>query len=191
MDRGERRVGAAVLLFVAVAVAAAACVDEQVPIAGQGCDGEAVERAFGARNELLADLSAELDDLEDRIASDSTIVDLNREWVACMAESGFDYRSPSDMEVDISERSAAFLFDATGLDMSATPDTWDLSTLTLDGLDPSLAAQLAAAEGYEIDVAVADVACSAGYDETYRTVSDTYELEFVASHAGRIAEAVR
>jgi len=68
-----------------------------------GCTKEASEAIFGG-GPVLAALVSKLDELDGNILEDQRMVRANEKWSACMAERGFRYAEPDDIDGDIERR---------------------------------------------------------------------------------------
>ncbi len=68
-----------------------------------GCTKEASEAIFGGGPVLTA-LVTKLDELDDSILADQRMVRAEEKWSRCMAQRGFRYGDPGDIEGDVEKR---------------------------------------------------------------------------------------
>jgi len=68
-----------------------------------GCTKRATAAAFGG-TALLATLQARFDELEERIVQDQRMVKAVERWSQCMADEGYRYEEPEDIDADLIER---------------------------------------------------------------------------------------
>lgn len=173
---------------------------------GAGCQGEAYETEYGDQSqsqELWEELSPAMDEMYQRIEADARIVEANQGWSACMAESGYEVTTRNDlwetalqefqtrfeelvgpnggyadpMEGWTQEEIDAFFEEKTQEEIDAFyKEAEEASRANVD-MDAVRALQQE-----EIDMAVADMECSEGWDELYQEVSREYEADFIASN---------
>jgi hypothetical protein len=113
-----------------------------------GCTKQATERVFGGAA-VLASVQGKFDELEERITQDQRMVRAVERWSRCMAERGYRYDEPEEIDTDLIKRFKAIL--GAGIQPGATaPPTRGAS------YDRSA---LAGLKREEVKVATADLAC--------------------------------
>jgi hypothetical protein len=113
-----------------------------------GCTKEASEAVFGGGPVLTA-LVAKLDELDGNILEDQRMVRAEEKWSACMANRGFRYADPGDIEGNIERRFTDIVGVGVRPGATAPPDpgtSYDRVALT-------------ALQRDEVKVANADLAC--------------------------------
>jgi outer membrane murein-binding lipoprotein Lpp len=113
-----------------------------------GCTKRATEAVFGGAA-VLSTLQGKFDELEERINQDQRMVRAVEKWSACMAERGYRYDEPEEIDTDLIKRFKAILGPGTQAGATAPADpgaTYDR-------------AALAALKREEVKVARADLAC--------------------------------
>jgi hypothetical protein len=73
-----------------------------------GCTRQAAEAAFGGA-ELLQNLTAQLDQLDQSIQADGRMVDALRNWSKCMDEAGYDLAGPDEIDVVLESKLEAIV----------------------------------------------------------------------------------
>jgi hypothetical protein len=68
-----------------------------------GCTKQATEQVFGGAATLSA-LKGRLDELDDRILEDQRMVQAIEAWSQCMAQEGYRYEDPEEIDTDIQNR---------------------------------------------------------------------------------------
>jgi hypothetical protein len=68
-----------------------------------GCTRKATEAVFGGA-QVLTQLQGKLDQLDDRILEDQRMVKALEHWTACMAEAGYRYDDPDEIDADLTKR---------------------------------------------------------------------------------------
>jgi hypothetical protein len=113
-----------------------------------GCTKQATERVFGGAATLSA-LKGKLDELDDRIAQDQRMVKATDDWSQCMAQEGFRYSEPDEIDSDIQKRFESIV--GVGVRPGATvpPDSGT-------SYDKAALAQL---QQDEVKIATADLKC--------------------------------
>lgn len=151
-----------------------------------GCEGEAFAKAY-PEDAVYEQFGDEIDELEDRIMADPRVVEILEIWRGCMADRGFvGLEGPGDAENEIFARmdpifEAAFgdnvMFggDEDNMDIQITGD----SPTNGPQLSREARAELDELQAYEISVAVADVECRDGLEDTYLAVAAEYERQFI------------
>ena len=141
-----------------------------------GCTKQASEAEFGGA-EVVAALIGKLDGLDDGIGEDPRMVKAEEEWSACMAEKGYRYPEPADVEDDLTERFQAIV----GKDVPPGATTAPQG-LSYDG------AALAALRQEELKIGQADLACEdRAIDPVERVVRPQHERAFRKSNRLLIA----
>ncbi len=134
-----------------------------------GCTKDSTETVFGGAATLTT-LQGKLDELDEQIAADQRMVRANEAWVACMAEGGYEFEEPDEIDGDVLER---FQEVVPGVEPGATapPDPGA-------GYDR---AALQAVQTYEVQVVGADIACE---DEHITPVEAVVRPEYESSFRG-------
>ena len=113
-----------------------------------GCTKQATEAVFGGAA-VLAKIQGKFDELEQRVTQDQRMVRAVEKWSKCMADQGYRYDEPEEIDTDMIKRFKAIV--GAGVQPGATaPPT---RGLTYDR------AALAALQREEVKVANADLAC--------------------------------
>lgn len=113
-----------------------------------GCTKRATESVFGGAG-VLARLVGKLDELDERIVQDQRMVRAVEKWVTCMADKGYQYEEPDEIDGDLTKRFKAIV--GAGVQPGATaPPT--------KGLRYDKTA-LAALQREEVKIGTADLAC--------------------------------
>jgi hypothetical protein len=73
-----------------------------------GCTKRATSAVFGGAA-LLATLQAKFDQLEERIVQDQRMVRAVERWSECMADDGYQYEEPEEIDADLIERFQAIV----------------------------------------------------------------------------------
>ena len=68
-----------------------------------GCTLTATERVFGGA-QVLTQLQGKLDVLDERILEDQRMVRAIESWASCMADAGFRYEDPEEIDADLFTR---------------------------------------------------------------------------------------
>jgi hypothetical protein len=68
-----------------------------------GCTLKATERVFGGA-QVLTQLQGKLDQLDERILEDQRMVRAIESWSTCMADAGFRYEDPEEIDADLFRR---------------------------------------------------------------------------------------
>lgn len=167
--------------------------DFSIFLEGGGCYNQAQTEVFGDFSVLMG-LTDEFEELEARYEADPRIAELHGEWATCMAEAGYSYETPGEMEDDIWNQfqpiqqtlwTAPDGFDELSDDQLAQLESGELSPeeLGLNTGPPTLSAEneLALAELQELEraVAVADVECTGDRDEEALEIRYEYERTFI------------
>jgi hypothetical protein len=113
-----------------------------------GCTKQATEKVFGGAA-VLAKIQGKFDELEQRITQDQRMVRAVEKWSKCMADQGYRYDEPEEIDTDMIKRFKAII--GAGVQPGATaPPT---RGTTYDR------AALAALQREEVKIANADLAC--------------------------------
>jgi hypothetical protein len=113
-----------------------------------GCTKQATEEVFGGAT-VLARVQGKFDELEERITQDQRMVRAVEKWSACMADEGYRYDEPEEIDTDLIKRFKSIV--GAGVQPGATaPPT---RGTTYDR------AALAALQREEVKIANADLAC--------------------------------
>jgi hypothetical protein len=68
-----------------------------------GCTRKATEGVFGGA-QVLTQLQGKLDQLDERILADQRMVRALERWTSCMAEAGYRYEDPDEIDSDLTKR---------------------------------------------------------------------------------------
>jgi hypothetical protein len=115
-----------------------------------GCTRKATEAVFGGA-QVLTQLQGKLDQLDERILEDQRMVRALERWTACMADAGYRYEDPDEIDGELTKRMEKIVGPlpgpfATGPASGHKPQPYDRSAL-------------AALQREEVAVARADYAC--------------------------------
>jgi hypothetical protein len=113
-----------------------------------GCTKEATEAVFGGAA-VLAKVQGRFDELEERITQDQRMVRAVEEWSKCMADEGYRYNEPEEIDTDLIKRFKAIVGTAAQPGATAPPArgaSYDRSALE-------------ALQREEVKIANADLAC--------------------------------
>jgi hypothetical protein len=115
-----------------------------------GCTRKATEAVFGGA-QVLTQLQGKLDQLDERILEDQRMVRALERWTTCMADAGYRYEDPDEIDSDLTKRMEKIVGPlpgpfATGPASGHKPQPYDRSAL-------------AALQREEVAVARADYAC--------------------------------
>jgi hypothetical protein len=113
-----------------------------------GCTKRATATVFGGAA-LLATLQGKFDELEERIVQDQRMVRAVERWSRCMADEGYQYEEPEEIDTDLIKRFQEIL--GTGVRPGATAPPTRGSTFDR--------AALADLQRAEVRIARADLAC--------------------------------
>jgi hypothetical protein len=113
-----------------------------------GCTKRATDAVFGGAA-VLSSLQSKFDELEERINQDQRMVRAVEKWSACMAERGFKYEEPEQIDEDMITRFKAIVGQATQQG----------ATVPADRNAPYDKGALAALKREEVKAARADLAC--------------------------------
>jgi hypothetical protein len=113
-----------------------------------GCTKQATEAVFGGAA-VLAKIQGKFDELEERITQDQRMVRAVEKWSKCMADKGYRYDEPEEIDADLIKRFKAIVGAAAQPGAMAPPAR---------GMSYDRAA-LAALKLEEVKIANADLAC--------------------------------
>jgi hypothetical protein len=82
-----------------------------------GCTKQATGSVFGG-TAVLATVQGKFDQLEERITQDQRMVRAVEEWSACMADKGYQYEEPEEIDTDMIKRFQAIV--GVGVEAGAT-----------------------------------------------------------------------
>lgn len=68
-----------------------------------GCTRKATEAVFGGA-QVLTQVQGKFDALDERILEDQRMVKANEKWAGCMAEAGYRYEEPDEIDGDLQKR---------------------------------------------------------------------------------------
>jgi hypothetical protein len=145
-----------------------------------GCTRKATESVFGGA-QVLTQLQGKLDQLDERILADQRMVRALERWTSCMAEAGYRYEDPDEIDSDLTKRMEKIVGPvpgpfATGPGSGQKPVPYDhaaLATLQRD----------------EVAIARADLACERkDITPVEATVRPQYEAQFRQSNQTLIGQ---
>jgi hypothetical protein len=133
-----------------------------------GCTKQASEAEFGGAS-VVAELVGKLDELDSSILEDQRMVRANEKWSTCMAEQGYRYAEPDDVDGSFEKRFKAIV--GVGVTPGATTPP-DPGT----SYDPAALAEL---RRDEVKTATADLECEKReITPVERVVRPQYEKTF-------------
>jgi hypothetical protein len=113
-----------------------------------GCTKQATETVFGGAA-VLAQVQGKFDELEERITQDQRMVRAVERWSKCMADEGYRYDEPEEIDTDLIRRFKAIVGAGAQPGATAPPTSGASYDRTA----------LAALQREEVKVANADLAC--------------------------------
>jgi hypothetical protein len=115
-----------------------------------GCTRKATETVFGGA-QVLTQLQGKLDQLDERILEDQRMVRALERWTTCMADAGYRYEDPDQIDTDLTKR----------MEKIVGPLPGPLTTGPASGQKPVPydRAALAALQREEVAIARADYGC--------------------------------
>jgi hypothetical protein len=142
-----------------------------------GCLKEATTEVFGGP-ELVADLTAALDELDEQILADQRVFDAVEEWSACMRRAGYDLAEQDEVDVYLENA----LEGIVGPLEEAEP--------TPAGAEPAYDVEaLRALQREEVEMVKADIACEEEHVEEIEVkVRTEYEREFRERNAALLEQ---
>jgi len=133
-----------------------------------GCQRQATDEVFGG-TAVLASLQKKLDALDDRVAEDQRMVKAVENWSTCMADEGFRYSDPEDIDSDLLKRFQAIV----GADAKAGATVAPDPSVTIDQ------AALTQLQQEEVKIGNADLKCEKKeITPVENVVRPQYESEF-------------
>lgn len=145
-----------------------------------GCTRKATESVFGGA-QVLTQLQGKLDQLDERILADQRMVRALERWTSCMAEAGYRYEDPDEIDSDLTKRMERIVGPvpgpfATGPGSGQKPVPYDH-------------AALAALQRDEVAIARADFACEhKDITPVEAIVRPQYEAQFRQSNQTLISQ---
>lgn len=149
--------------------------EDWVEMASGGCQAQAYEQAFDLRTgqittRFIESIGTKLSDMEAAFRADQRFVDLQDDWVRCMADEGYDYRSREDILAHLEQ-----MYGAVPVDRSGD-----------DPVSAEVLARVEEVKAAEVELAVADWRCSAGFFAEVGEIRRKYEVAFLRENAGII-----
>jgi hypothetical protein len=145
-----------------------------------GCTLKATEAVFGGA-QVLTQLQGKLDDLDDRINEDRRMVKAIAKWSDCMAQAGYRYEDPDEIDTDLFRRAERIVGPlpgqfATGPPAGEKPRPYDRHAL-------------ASLQHEEVAIAVRDNACELKeITPVESVVRPEYEARFRERNRGLISQ---
>jgi hypothetical protein len=115
-----------------------------------GCTRKATETVFGGA-QVLTQLQGKLDQLDERILEDQRMVRALERWTACMADAGYRYEDPDEIDSDLTKRMEKIV--------GPLPGPFATGPASGHKAQPYDRSALAALQREEVAVARADYAC--------------------------------
>jgi hypothetical protein len=115
-----------------------------------GCTRKATEAVFGGA-QVLTQLQGKLDQLDERILEDQRMVRALERWTACMADAGYRYEDPDEIDSDLTKRMEKIV--------GPLPGPFATGPASGHKAQPYDRSALAALQREEVAVARADYAC--------------------------------
>ena len=115
-----------------------------------GCTLTATEKVFGGA-QVLTSLQGKLDALDDRILEDARMVKAIESWSECVADAGFRYEEPDEIDSDLFARMEKLVGPLPGQFATGPP-----AGQKAQSYDPAALREL---QGEEVAIAKADWAC--------------------------------
>jgi hypothetical protein len=145
-----------------------------------GCTKKATEEVFGGAR-VLTQLVNRLDQMEERLLQDQRMVRAVESWSECMAQAGYRYEEPEEIDEDLKERMEELVGKLPG--QFATGPAAGEAQPSYDR------AALARLQRDEVQTAVADHSCERKTIEPVeKKVSPRYQQEFRATNAALISQ---
>jgi hypothetical protein len=133
-----------------------------------GCQRQATDEVFGG-TAVLSSLQKKLDGLDDRVAEDQRMVKAVEKWTTCMADEGFRYSDPEDIDSDLTKRFQAIVGQDAKAGATVAPDP----SVTIDQ------AALTQLQQEEVKIGNADLKCEKKeITPVENVVRPQYESEF-------------
>jgi len=147
-----------------------------------GCTAEAQEEVRGDLS-LLAELTDEFIELDERIAADPRLTELQREWIDCMRGEGFDYQDEPEARAELNQDFRPLLrsFFQGGADGAQGGGGRGNPLEAVAGLELSAEqeVELEALQDKERAIAVASLECQGDSEAEIAEITERYEAEFV------------
>lgn len=121
---------------------------------------------------VLGDLAEELEELDDRVDADTRILEIRREWSACMSDGGFLYATEDEARDEI--QTAFIPYVLTVFSGVARGSSVELSE--------QQETDLSALQEKERSIATASYACKADSEDEIDEIRARYEAEFISTN---------
>jgi hypothetical protein len=145
-----------------------------------GCTRKATESVFGGA-QVLTQLQGKLDQLDERILADQRMVRALERWTSCMAEAGYRYEDPDEIDSDLTKRMERIVGPVPG--PFATGPGSGQKAVSYDH------AALAALQRDEVAIARADYGCERkDITPVEAVVRPQYEAQFRQSNQTLISQ---
>jgi len=145
-----------------------------------GCTRKATDRVFGGAK-VLTQLQARLDQLEERILQDQRMVRAIGAWSSCMAQAGFQYDEPEDIDTD--------LFSSMEKIVGPLPGQFATGPAPGEKPRPYNHAALAKLQREEVAIAKSDHACELKHiTPVEEKVAPQYSAEFQRTNRALISQ---
>lgn len=153
-----------------------------------GCQNEAYESVFDAEGSqaFYDQFGDEMQSIYERAQEDPRIADLEANWSACMAESGYDFENQQDATIFIARRLEE-IGAIQDLEVDPNGNGWGYGS---EGIEPGSEMYKAAKKilDEEIEIAVASVACQTDTEDVYQQVYSEYEQDFIEQHRAELEQ---
>jgi hypothetical protein len=140
-----------------------------------GCLKEATDEVFGGA-ELIEDVTAKLDELDQRILADARMVEVVEKWSDCMSEAGYSFLDPEEVDAYLENQLETIvgpIETATAPAPGAQPE-WDTAALRR-------------LQQEEVEIVQKDIACEEEHiTEVEDKVRPEYEREFLEENAALV-----
>jgi hypothetical protein len=144
-----------------------------------GCTREATEKVFGGA-QVLTQLQGKLDELDERILEDQRMVRAVERWTTCMADAGFQYEDPDEIDSDLTKRMEKIV--------GPLPGPFATGPASGHKAVPYDRAALHTLQREEVTIARADFACERRYiTPVEAVVRPQYEAQFRARNQALIS----
>ncbi len=143
-----------------------------------GCQLEAQVAVRGDLS-VLADLSDEFEELDERIAADPRVTEMRTEWAACMRDEGFDYDDEDAARESIQSEFFPLLFSFFGRGPGAGQQRGQSNPFADLELTDEQETQLDTLQDREIATAVASLVCAGDTGTELEEITARYEAQFV------------
>jgi hypothetical protein len=139
-----------------------------------GCLKETTDEVFGGA-ELIQDVTAKLDELDERILADARMIEVVEKWSDCMAEAGYDLADPEEVDLYLENKLEGIV---GPIEDVAAP---------APGVQPEYAAALGQLQDEEVELVGKDIECEEQHIvEVEEKVRAEYEREFLEQNAGLV-----